>query len=197
MTINFKIFSDYIWPFCYIGKGIVDRLKKDYPIDDQWVSFELHPETPPEGMLLSERFKGFDLSSFYEQLRTRGKEVGVVFGTHTLLSNSRSALMASEYARDRGRYDAFHENMFHAYFTEGLDIGKPDVIAAVAKKSGLDEKESLKAIRDGRYASRLNDARKEGQLLGLTGIPLFIINNKHQITGAQPIETFRSYLDKI
>ena len=87
--------------------------------------------------------------------------------------------------------------MFHAYFTEGLDIGKPDVIAAVAKKSGLDEKESLKAIRDGRYASRLNDARKEGPLLGLTGIPLFIINNKYQITGAQPIETFRSYLDKI
>ena len=53
-------------------------------------------------MLLSERFKGYDLSSFYDQLRARGKEVGVVFGNHTLLSNSRLALMASEYARDHG-----------------------------------------------------------------------------------------------
>jgi predicted DsbA family dithiol-disulfide isomerase len=195
--INFKIFSDYICPFCYIGKGIVDQLKKEYAIKDTWMSYELHPETPPAGMLLSERFKGYDLSSFYNQLRARGKEVGVVFGTHTLLSNSRLALMASEYARDQGRYDSFHQNIFHAFFTEGLDIGNLKVIADVAKKSGLDEKETLNAVRDGRYASRLNEARKEGQLIGLTGVPLFVIENKHKITGAQPIETFRNLLDKI
>ena len=172
-------------------------MKKEYAIDDQWVSFELHPETPPEGMLLSVRFKGYDLSSFYEQLRQRGKEVGVVFGTHTLLSNSRLALMASEYARDLGRYDLFHEKMFHVYFTEGLDIGDLKVIAGVATQSGLDEKETLVAVRDGRYASRLNEARKEATLIGLTGVPLFVIENKHKIVGAQPIETFRDLLDKI
>jgi len=172
-------------------------LKKEYAIDDKWVSFELHPETPPAGMLLSERFKGYDLSSFYQQLRARGKVVGVVFGTHTLLSNSRLALMASEYARDLGRYDSFHQNIFHAYFTEGLDIGKEDVIADVATQSGLDEKETLSAVRDDRYASRLNEARKEASLIGLTGVPLFVIENKHKIVGAQPIETFRDLLDKI
>ena len=161
------------------------------------MSFELHPETPTAGMLLSERFKGYDLSSFYDQLRARGKEVGVVFGTHTLLSNSRLALMASEYARDLGKYDSFHENMFHAYFSEGLDIGNPDVIADVAGKSGLDEKETLSAVRDDRYASRLNETRKEATLIGLTGVPLFVIENKHKIVGAQPIETFRDLLDKI
>jgi predicted DsbA family dithiol-disulfide isomerase len=195
--INFKIFSDYICPFCYIGKGIVDRLKKDYAIKDTWVSYELHPETPPGGMLLSERFRGYDLALFYDQLRKRGAEVGVVFGSHTVLSNSRLALMASEFVRDKDRYDVFHGNMFHAYFTEGLDIGKPDVIAAVAKKSGLNEKEMLSAVHEGRYESRLNKARKEGELIGLTGIPLFIIENKYQIVGAQPVETFRDLLDKI
>ena len=148
-------------------------------------------------MLLSERFRGYDLSSFYDQLRARGKEVGVVFGNLTVLSNSRLALMASEYARDLGRYDLFHQNIFHAYFTEGLDIGSLNVIADVAGKSGLDEKETLSAVRDGRYASRLNETRKEGNLLGLTGIPLFIIDNKYQFVGAQPMETFRYYLDKI
>ena len=160
------------------------------------MSYELHPETPPAGMLLSERFKGHDLSSFYEQLRARGLEVGVVFSNLKLLSNSRLALMASEFARDQGMYHSFHENMFHAYFTEGLDIGKADVIADVAGKSGLDEKETLNVVRDDRYASRLNETRKEASLIGLTGVPLFIIENKYQITGAQPIETFRDLLDK-
>ena len=148
-------------------------------------------------MLLSERFKGRDLTPFYEQLRSRGKERGIVFNTHTLLSNSRLVLMASEYARDMGRYDSFHENIFHAYFTESLDIGNPDVIGAVAEKSGLDAKEMLVAANDGRYASRLDEARREGQLLGLTGIPLFIINNQYKIVGAQTIEVFRDFIHKM
>ncbi len=160
------------------------------------MSYELHPETPLAGMLLSERFKGYDLSSFYEQLRARGQEVGVFFSNLKLLSNSRLALMASEFARDQGMYDTFHENMFHAYFTEGLDIGNPDVIVAVAGKSGLDEKETRTAILDGRYVYRLDETRKEGQLLGLTGIPLFIIEDKFKIVGAQPIEVFHNLLNK-
>lgn len=105
--------------------------------------------------------------------------------------------MASEYARDMGKHDSFHENMFHAYFTEGLDIGNPDVIASVAVKSGLDTKEMLTAVNDGRYASRLDDARREGQLMGLTGIPLFVINNQYKIVGAQPMEVFSNLLEKI
>ena len=160
------------------------------------MGYELHPETPPAGVLLTERFKGYDLSSFHEQLRTRGVEVGVVFGNRILLSNSRSALMAAEFARDLGHYDSFHENMFQAYFTKGLDIGNPDVIDAVAGESGLDENQTRSAILDGRYLSRLDEARREGQLLGLTGIPLFIIENKYKIVGAQPIEVFRNILDK-
>ena len=161
------------------------------------MSYELHPEIPPQGMLLSERFKGRDLAPFYAQLQARGKELGIVFNEHTLLSNSRLALMASEYARDMGKHDSFHENMFHTYFTEGLDIGNPDVIASVSVKSGLDAKEMLTTVNDGRYATRLDDSRREGRLIGLTGIPLFIINNQYKIVGAQPMEVFRNLLDKI
>lgn len=161
------------------------------------MSYELHPETPPEGILLSERFKGRDLSSFYKQLRARGGELGIVFNKHTLLSNSRLALMAGEYARDMNRHEVFHDNMFQAYFTESLDIGHSDVIATVAVKSGLDAKETLTAASDGRYASLLAEAGKEGRLIGLTGIPLFIVNNQHKIVGAQPLEVFRDFFDKM
>ena len=71
-------------------------------------------------MALAERFKGMDLKPFYAQLQSRGNELGIVFNEHEILSNSLMALKASEYARDMGRYDAFHENMFRAYFTESL-----------------------------------------------------------------------------
>jgi predicted DsbA family dithiol-disulfide isomerase len=172
-------------------------LKKEYAIDDTWVSYELHPETPPAGILLSERFKGYDLSGFYDQLRARGEEFGIVFSKHTLLSNSKLALQASEYARDLGKYDDFHKNIFFAYFTECLDIGNLKVITAVARKSGIDEAGMRDAVQDGRYLPRLISARKEGQLIGLTGVPTFIVEGKHKVVGAQPVEVFRNLLDKV
>ncbi len=137
------------------------------------------------------------MSGFYDQLRRRGKEVGVIFGQRAILSNSRLALEASEYARDMGKYEAFHENIFHAYFTEALDIGILDVLAAVAKKSGLDDTDMRKSLKDSRYSKRLEQARKEGQIINLTGVPTFIINEKHKIVGAQPIEVFRDLFREI
>jgi predicted DsbA family dithiol-disulfide isomerase len=137
------------------------------------------------------------MSGFYDQLQRRGKEAGVVFGNRAILSNSRLALEASEYARDMGKYEAFHESIFHAYFTEALDIGILDVLAAVAKKSGLDDSDMRKFLKDGRYSKRLEQARREAQAINLTGVPTFIINAKHKIVGAQPIDVFRDLFREI
>jgi predicted DsbA family dithiol-disulfide isomerase len=168
-----------------------------YDIHDTWISYELHPETPHEGILLSERFKGYDVSQMYEHLRQRGKELGIVFGNRTLLSNSRLALEASEYARDMGKYESFHENMFRFYFTEAQDIGSMDVIKSVALESGLDTEDMMKAISEKRYKLRLDEAKQEGIKIKLTGVPTFIINEKHKIVGAQPIKVFTDLFKKL
>jgi len=131
------------------------------------------------------------VTKMYDHLRQRGREFGIVFGNHTLLSNSRIALGASEYARDMGMFDGFHENMFHAYFTEALDIGSHDVVSGVAKRSGLDVDGIMATIQDGRYRARLNEARKEGRMINLTGVPTFIIGGKYKIVGAQPPDSFK------
>ncbi len=146
--------------------------------------------------MLSERFKGRDVSSIHDQLRQRGIEFGIVFGNRTLLSNSRLALEVSEYARDMGKHDSFHKNIFHAYFTEALDIGSLEVISDVAQKSGLDADGVLTAIKDDSYSPRLDEAREEGRLINLTGVPIFIINGKYKIVGAQPVEVFKEVFSK-
>ena len=147
--------------------------------------------------MLSERFKGHDVSKMYDQLRQRGKEFGIVFGNRTLLSNSRLALEASEYARDMGKYESFHEAIFRSYFTEAHDIGNIDVIKSIATASGLDIVDLEKTLKDGRYRSRLVEARKEGEKINLTGVPTFIINGKHKIVGAQPVDVFKEFFTKI
>jgi predicted DsbA family dithiol-disulfide isomerase len=197
MTIEMRIFSDYVWPFCYIGKGIVDTLKKEFDIRDEWLSFELHPETPPEGMPYAKRFPDADVEKMYENIRKRGDEFGIKFGPRLLLSNSRMSLEASEYARDMGQYELFHERMFYTYFTESKDIGNPEVIKESASICGLDTDELVKALKERRYAHRLEASRKEAEKIHLTGVPTFIINGKTKVVGAQQITVFKDLLGKI
>lgn len=133
----------------------------------------------------------------YDQLRQRGKEFNIVFADRTLLSNSRLALEASEYARDKGKYERFHENMFLGYFTEARDIGSLEVISAIAARCDLDVDDMMIALQDGRYRPRLAQARKEGEKINLTGVPTFIINEKFKIVGAQPIQVFQETFGRI
>ena len=137
------------------------------------------------------------MSRMYDNLRRRGEELGIVFGDLTLLSNSRLALEASEYARDMGKHGIFHENMFHAYFTKATDIGNFKVLSLIATKCGLDVEDMMNTLRDHRYKPRLDEARKEGEKINLTGVPTFIINNKYKIVGAQPIEVFTDLFEKL
>ena len=148
-------------------------------------------------MLLSERFKGNDVSQMYDHLRRRGKEFGIVFGDLAVLSNSRLSLEASEYARDKGKHEQFHERIFHTYFTETIDIGDAKKLCELAAECGLDGIDMMQALKDRRFKSRLDEAREEGMMIQLTGVPTFIVNNKHRIVGAQPLEVFTDLLDKI
>ena len=168
-----------------------------YDINDTWISYELHPETPTEGILLSERFKGYDVSQMYDHLRQRGRDFGIIFGDRTILPNSRLALEASEYARDVGKYESFHEQVFHAYFTEIIDIGNTDKLCDIATRCDLDVIDMINALKDRRYKSRLDEAKQEGIKIKLTGVPTFIINEKHKIVGAQPLEVFTDLLNKL
>jgi predicted DsbA family dithiol-disulfide isomerase len=133
----------------------------------------------------------------HDQLRQRGKEFGLVFGNRTLLSNSRLALEASEYARDMGKYESFHQAILRSYFTEALDIGNIDVIKSVATANGLDADDMASALKEGRYRSRLTEARKAGEEINLTGVPTFIINGKYKIVGAQSLDVFKDIFSKV
>ena len=87
--------------------------------------------------------------------------------------------------------------MFRYYFTEAFDIGSIDIIKSVAVEIGLDTDDMMKAISKKRYRSVLDEARKEGEKINLTGVPTFIINGKYKIVGAQPLDVFKEVFSKM
>lgn len=128
------------------------------------------------------------------QLNHRGQELGVTFGPLTLLSNSRQALEAGEFARTRGRFEAMHEALFLAYFTHGKDIGLRSVLLEAAASSGLDQAELNEALEKGTYLPTLEQTSRAAQVKGIHAAPTFEVNGDHRIVGAQPLEAIRAVL---
>ncbi len=163
----------------------------------EWLGVEIHPETPPEGTPITERFRPEDISRMMRHLRSMGAPFGIIFADRTVLSNSRMALQAAEFARENGRFDAFHEAVFAAYFSQGLDIGNLDVLIQIARDAGLDAGAMEDALRSGKYLPKLAQAQKEAARLGVTGVPTFFIEDKKSIVGAQPLDVFRKVLRSV
>lgn len=194
MKYNMTIFSDYIWPFCYIGKGIVDELKKEFDIEDTWLPLEIHPDTPEEGKELTAMFPKSRLEAMTTNLKNYGSQFGLVFNQLNLLSNSHLSLLAGEFARDNGKFHQYHETAFKAYFTYGKDIGKVEVIYNILEELGLDINSFSSEVKAGTYEGKLQETSESAQLNGINSTPTFIINNKYAVVGAQPVEAFKKAL---
>lgn len=172
-------------------------MKKEFRIEDEWLSFQLRPRTPPEGIPFTVLFPGADMKERYAHLNRAGEPFGIRFGERTFLSNSRPALEASEYARDKGRYESFHERVFRAYFTDLLDIGDINVLRSLAEDEGLNAAELMQCLDDRLYTNRIEETMQEAARYGINAVPSFIINGTEKIVGAQPVSSFKKLLSRI
>ncbi len=139
-------------------------------------------------------FPGMNAPAFFRQLDQRGRTMGIHFGPQPLMSNSRQALEGGEFAKEYGRYDAYHGAVFKAYFTACEDIGDRSVLLKVARKVGLDPTALASALDAGTFSSRLAETTRAAREKGISAAPTFEIDGGGTIRGAQPIETFRAAL---
>lgn len=172
-------------------------MKEEFAIEDEWLPYEIHPETPPEGVLLKDYFPGFNPEQFFRKLDTRGEDMGVRFGPQALMSNSRKAMEAGEYARDKGLHEEFHSEMFKAYFTDCRDIGDRSVIDDVAEAVGLDVAAMNEALDAGTYFPRLEETTRNARMNFVSAAPTFIIEDGPTIAGAQHTHAFRKALREV
>lgn len=113
------------------------------------------------------------------------------------MSNSNLAMQAGEFARDKGLYEPYHEAVFKAFFTDCYDIGKFEVIAEITRKLELDLSELENALAEKTYIQRLEETKQRAAANMVTAAPTFLIDDGPQITGAQPLDTFREALRKL
>jgi predicted DsbA family dithiol-disulfide isomerase len=174
--------------------GLVDKLQHEFDLNVEWLPFEIHPETPLEGMPLVKMFPRADVESMTRRLNSMGTPFGLTFQKIVNISNSRLSLEAGEFAKEHGKFNEFHNDIFKAYFSQGMDIGSVAVLKQIGKDAGLDADALGKALQTGKYRRVREEAKEEATRLGITAAPTFIFNGKDLIVGAQSLDVFRERL---
>ena len=161
---------------------------------------EIHPGTPAEGRPISELgYPPDPWARMMENLERMGKAEGIVFSERTFTTNSHKALLLAEAAKEEGPvvFEALNEGLFRAYFTDGRNIGDPQVLRVVAQAAGVPAERVEQAWSDTTYEERLARDRAAAAEIGITGIPLFIVDDRWILEGAVPVEMLREAAKKI
>ena len=162
-----------------------------------WVPFELHPEAPVEGIPREAYFGRARSEQMRSHLQTVAAEVGLTMESRDVIINSRRALGAAEFAREKGKFDEMHHALFRAHWERTAKLEDVDDLVRIGEGIGLDPVELRQAIDGGRYEPVIDESRREAESVGINAIPAHVFGGRYLVVGAQPYEIFQRVLDRL
>jgi predicted DsbA family dithiol-disulfide isomerase len=196
MALKIVMFSDYICPFCYVGFETIRKLKSEFELQVEWRGFQIHPDWPAEGIPTDKARETGDAAArqaTWKRITAMADAVGFEIKPPKVLTNSRAALAATEFARDSGLDEALEERIYKAYFNEGVNIGNAETVVRLAVDAGLDAGEVADAIKSPKYEMRLKNNALAANNRGVSGVPTFFIG-EYPLVGAQSLDAMRAIL---
>lgn len=201
------IISDPICPWCYIGKARLDRALESHPehrFEIEWHPFQLNPDMPPEGMdrreYLELKFGGKQGAvEFYGNIAKAAEESGlhVNFEKIDRTPNTLDAHRVIHWSGLEGKQTRLVTALFKAFFVEGFDISKHDVLVDVASSVGIDGDMIRKLLAQDVDKAGIRARDKNAREKGVRGVPCFIVDDHHVVQGAQPAELWSNVIDEL
>jgi predicted DsbA family dithiol-disulfide isomerase len=212
--VTVDIYSDVVCPWCYIGKrkfesGLSLVQGEDLGVDFAvtYRPYQLDPTARPgvsEPVVESyaKKFGGPERAAeIIRNVSDRAADVGLDFNMDIALrANTLLAHRLIWFADQPGsgiEQAAMKERLLRAYFTDGLDIGDPAVLADCAADVGLDHDTVADFLRSDQGTSEVADELDAARDQGITAVPTYVLNGKWAVPGAQEAETFAQVLRKM
>lgn len=207
--MKIEVWSDFVCPFCYIGKRRLEMALADFPHKDkvevEYKSFELDPNSPNYSgksiheMLASKYGMSIEQAKqANDGISKQAAEIGLIYHFDDMkYGNTFDAHRLAKFAKTKGKEHELTEKLLHGYFTESIDLGNIDALANIAELVGLDRQEAIAVIQDkNAFATDVRNDEALARQYEISGVPFFIINQKYAISGAQPTGTFSNALQK-
>ncbi|RST55305.1 DsbA family oxidoreductase [Variovorax sp. MHTC-1] len=213
MTSRLKIdfVSDVSCPWCAVGLGALEaaleRVAPEISAELHFQPFELNPQMPSEGQDAFEHLNQKYGSSREQQaqareaIRARGAAVGFEFREEgrSRVYNTFDAHRLLHWAslEDGVKQVALKKALLKACHTDGENPSDPELLVRLAAEAGLDPQRARAILESEEYAAETRERERLYTDAGIHSVPAIIINNKHLISGGQPVEVFERALRQI
>ena len=206
--MKIEVWSDYVCPFCYIGKRQLEKAIKNSgyggQIEVEFKSFLLDPTTPidTEESIYTSLARKYNMSeqeveNMTKNVASRAKEVGLDYNFDDMkTANTTAAHRLAKLAAEQGKAEIYNERLMKAYFLEGEAIGRHDVLKRLAKEAELDMETVQRVLESNEYEEAIEQDIYEAQQIGVRGVPFFVFNNKYGVSGAQPQGLFEQTIEQ-
>lgn len=208
IQLQVEVYSDMVCPWCRIGKKNLFDARKviksrhGVEIAVNYKAFQLDPTVPPEGVPFLRHMERMGsperVRSLLNHVTEVGESVGLTF-RYDLVAMMPNTLLAHRVTTflSRERKAEWVEVVMTAYFEEGQDIGKTDVLLKLADRLGLDADSIARRLAAGEGVDEIRRDYEEAVRKGITGAPYFVINHEVIIPGAYPASAFVEVFEKI
>ena len=207
--IEVEIWSDFVCPFCSIGKRNFEKALLSFANRDQvqvtYKCFELNPNAEKSqkrsiDKLLAEKYG--QTEEWAKQRNTSvvkmAAQAGLDFKMDQVIpTNSFDAHRLSFIAAKAGKQSEWQEQVMTAYFTKGLDIANPEVLQGLAQNIGVSGADVDLVLKSDAYTAEVRQDEEQAQQFGIQGVPFFVFNREFGVSGAQPPEAFLEVLEKL
>lgn len=206
-----EVFSDIACPWCYIGKVRFEKALASYEHKDVvkvvWRSYELDPNAPRgDPPLTVDR-----LMVKYRQTR---EGVGEMFARTAEQAASEGLSFDLEASRSANTFDAHRlvhaaqatdgvdamtvmERLMRAQQSEGADVSDHDTLVRLVSEVGMDAELAGRVLGSDEHAQAVRDDVALAREYGINGVPYFVIDQRHGISGAQPTALFERALEQL
>jgi predicted DsbA family dithiol-disulfide isomerase len=201
------IFSDPICPWCFIGKARLFQAleqRPDHPFQIEWHPFMLNPDMPPEGMdrrtYFEAKFGGKEgAARAFLPVQQAAEATGLTidFDRMARTPSTLDAHRLIHWAGIEGRQTPVVSSLFKAYFSEGRDIGDPDVLADIGAASGMERDLVARLLASDADAADIRARDTDARQKGVNAVPTFVVASRHVVPGAQPVELWLKVIDEI
>jgi predicted DsbA family dithiol-disulfide isomerase len=165
------VFADYTCPFCYLAESEVARLKADRVVEVEAAAVELRPA----GTGLPSPEVAWMREAWQQDVEPLAARLGVEMRYPMRATRTRKAHEAVAFARERGSFEAMHDAVYRAYWRDGRDIGRIDVLMEIGAEVGLDPMELRVELDIDKWAERVERDAAWAALAGVTGVPAYLL----------------------
>jgi predicted DsbA family dithiol-disulfide isomerase len=207
--IRIDFVSDVVCPWCAVGlnslERALERLDGEVEVELHFQPFELNPAMPAEGedatshLVAKYGLTREQLERNRATIRARGADVGFTFGERGRIYNTFDAHRLLHWAGTLGAAGqrALKHALLQAYHGDARDVSDHDVLVAIAAAAGLDGARARAVLASDEFADAVRAQERYFTDRGIHGVPAVILNERHLVSGGQPVAVFEQALRRV